>query len=175
MWYNTYNIIARVKFHCKHRISILETMSDSTVVAGSKIEGHTDKPNNKKDNDEATEKNTEGGKSTGKQGIEVELKKLEEEIKDEEEDSNPHVTKKETKGKMTSFCPISLTINVLIKRITLNVILRVIFISGKDYNEGSGLVCCKQDVEKCMVCSDSKIDGCLRTLSKRYSDCDGKI
>merc|ERR1712055_550907 len=44
--------------------------------------------------------------------------------------------------------------------------------NGKDLSEGSGLVCCKQDVEKCLVCTDSKIDGCLDMLSKRYSDCD---
>ena len=87
-------------------------MSDSTVGTGSKIEGHTDKPNNKKDNAEATEKYIEGGKSTGKQGIEVELRKLEEKTKDAEEDSNPHVTKKEIKGEMTSFCPTLFPINI---------------------------------------------------------------
>ena len=61
----------------------------------------------------------------------------------------------------------------MIERISPNVILHV-FISGKDYSKGSSLVCCKQDVEKCMICSDSKIDGCLDMLSKRYSECDGK-
>ena len=152
-------------------------MSDSNVVTDSKVEGHTENPNNKKDDDEATEKNIEGVKSTGKQGIEVELKKLEEEIKDDVEDNDSHVTKKEIKGEAASFCPISLPINILkkTKRISPNVILQVFFISGKDYSEGSDLVCCKQDFEKCMVCTDSKIDGCLDMLSKKYSDCDGKI
>ena len=100
------NVIAGVKFKYKQWRSILETMGDSNVVTGSKVEGHTEKSNSEQDNDEATEKNIEGIKSTGKQGIEVELKKLEEEIKDDEDDSNPHVKKKKSKGEMTSFCPI---------------------------------------------------------------------
>ena len=154
--------------------SILETMGDSNVVTGSKVEGHTEKSNSEQDNDEATEKNIEGIKSTGKQGIEIELKKLEEEIKDDEDDSNPHVKKKKSKGEMTSFCPIHYSYEK-IKCISPNIILQVSFISGKDYSEGSDLVCCKQDFEKCMVCTDSKIDGCLDMLSKKYSDCDGKI
>merc|ERR1712198_383288 len=117
-----------------------ETIDDSMVVTGSKIEGHTEKHNNNQDYDEANEKNIEEGKSTGKQGIEVEMRNLEDEIKDDKDDNNPRVTKNEIKG--------------------------------KDYSKGSSLVCCKQDVEKCMVCSDSKIDGCLYMLSKRYSECD---
>ena len=55
-----------------------------------------------KKQDEATEKNVEGVKSTGKQGIEVELKKLEEEIKDDEDDNRTLETKNESKGEMTN-------------------------------------------------------------------------
>ena len=144
------------------------------VVTGSKIEGHTEKPNNKQDDDEANVKNIEEGKSTGKQGIEVEMRNLEDEIKDDDDDNNPRVTKKEIKGEMISFCPISLLLNMKRLSVSLLMLCYTFFISGKDYSKGSSLVCCKQDVEKCMVCSDSKIDGCLDKLSKRYSECDGK-
>ena len=99
-------------------------MADSIVATGSKVEGHTENPNNKQDDDEATEKNIEKEKSTGIQGIEVELKKSEDSIKDDEDDDNPNVTKTELKGKMTTFLSHFITPKK-IKSITLNLIQHV--------------------------------------------------
>ena len=47
-------------------------------------------------------------------------------------------------------------------------------VTGGDYSEGSSLVCCKEDRDKCMSCNASKKDECFELLSKKYSYCEGK-